>query len=416
MVVTAENPSLFRREVLEHRANRLYGDISIAVPTSWHAVGFTILAALAVALVFLASAGYSRVETVDGAIVLDRGVAAITPTKPGRIDALMVREGQQVRAGDPLARIRSDEDLAAGDTASQRTMAALAQQDERLAGQSQLTIDAAAQEQGRIAAQLDGDRREIASLDAQIKAQRRLLAIATGEFEQMRSVAAKGFISRHELNDRESTLILRRQQLAQLEQARVGKVAESAELRRSIAQADTAARSQAAGVQSSRAALAERRVEVESARGYVLTAPVDGIVTAVTARLGQPAETQQPLMVVIPAGARARAELYVPTSAAGFIAPGQEVHLAIDAFPYQTFGTIPARIVQISSVAVPRTGANGAAVPVYLATAELATPGVRAFGRVQPLLPSMALSGRIVTQRQSLLQWLFEPLFAIARR
>ena len=55
-------------------------------------------------------------------------------------------------------------------------------------------------------------------------------------------------------------------------------------------------------------------------------------------------------------------------------------------------------------------------VPVYLVTAELAEPFVRAFGRRQPLLPGMTLSARIVAERQSLLHWLFEPLFAVGGR
>ena len=414
--MTAHNSRLFRKEVLEHRAERLHGDISLAVPMSWHVIGFTILGALVATFVFLALASYSRTETVSGAIVLDRGLAPIVPTRRGSVAALAVRDGQAVRAGDPLVRIRSEEDMVGGGTDARRLVAALEQQDERLASQSALTMNAAGEEQGRLAAQLDGLRREIASLDVQIASQRRLIEVAAGEFQEMQGVAANGFISRRDLNQREAALIVRRQQLAQLDQSRAAKVAESAQLQRAIAQTGASARSQAAGVQSSRAALAQRRVEAESARGYVLTAPVDGIVTALTARLGQPADAQQPLMVVMPADARPRAELYVPTRAAGFLAPGQEVRLAIDAFPYQSFGTVQARIVRISSVAIPRAGPDGASVPVYLVTAELAEPGVRAFGRRQPLLPGMTLSARIVTERQSLLRWLFEPVFAIGRR
>jgi membrane fusion protein len=414
--VTAQGPPLFRKEVLEHRAERLHGEISLALPMSWHVIGYTLLAALAAAFVFLATASYSRVETVSGAIVLDRGLAPIQPSRRGSVAALAVREGQAVRAGDPLVRIRSDEDLAGGGTASRRTLDALAEQDAGLASQSALTIGAAAEDQSRLAAQRDGLRREIASIDAQISSQQRLIDVAASEFQEAQSVAARGFISRRALNQLEGALIMRRQQLAQLQQMRASKSAEIAQAERGMAAAGVTARSQAAGVQSARAALVRQRVEAESAGGYLLTAPVDGIVTALTARAGQPAEAQQPLMVLMPAGARPRAELYVPTQAAGFLARGQEVRLAIDAFPYQSFGTVAARIVQISSVAVPRARPDGGTVPVYLVTAELAAPFVTAFGRRQPLLPGMTLSARIVAERQSLLHWLFEPLFAVGGR
>lgn len=414
--MTASEPPLFRKEVMEHRANRLHGDVNLAVPMSWHVIGFTILAALVAAFVFLAAASYSRVETVSGAIVLDRGLASIVPTRHGRVAAVAVRDGQQVRAGDPLVRIRSEEDMVDGSTVSRRIMASLAEQDQRLASQSALAIDASAEGQSRLAAQLDGLHRELVSLESQIQSQRRLIEVAAGEFEEMQTVAANGFISRRDLNQREAQLITRRQQFAQFEQARAAKRAEVAQIRRSIAQAGATARSQAEGVHSTRAQLAQRRIEAETARGYVLTSPIDGTVTALTASLGQQAEEHEPLMVVMPAGGRPRAELYVPTRAAGFLAIGQEVRLAVDAFPYQSFGTVRARIVEISSVAIPRAAPEGGAIPVYLVTAELAEPWVSAFGRRQPLLSGMTLTARIVTERQSLLHWLFEPLFAAGRR
>jgi membrane fusion protein len=407
---------LFRREAIQHRAERLYGDVNLAVPLSWQVIGYLLLAGLVTALFFLTTASYARVETVSGAIVLDRGVASILPTRRGTIAAINVREGQRVRAGDPLVGIRSDEDMTGGSTTSGRIIEALERQDERLASQSSLTLNAADDERSRLGAQMDGVRREVASIDAQILAQARLVEVAANEFKEVQAVAAKGFISRRDINQRETTLITRRQQLLQLEQSRVIKVADLAQAQRTIAQTNSTARSQAAGFESGRAQLAQRQVEIESGRGYVLAAPIDGTVTAVTARLGQPASDQHPLMMVMAAGSTPRAELEVPTQAAGFLAIGQEVRLAVDAFPYQRFGTVHARIVQISSVAVPRATPDGGTIGVYLVTAEFDAPQVMAFGRRQPLLPGMTLSARIVTRRQSLFEWLFEPLFAVGRR
>src|SRR5205085_4443767 len=114
-------------------------------------------------------------------------------------------------------------------------------------------------------------------------------------------------------------------------------------------------------------------------------------------------------------GAQPTAELYIPTTAAGFIAPGQEVRLSIGAFNYQTFGTVEARILTVSRAAVTQPGAQGP-VPVYLVTAAIGKPWIMAFGQKQPLLPGMTLSARIITEKRSLIKWLFEPLFAVGRR
>jgi len=414
--MNAPTGKLFREEVLQRRANRLHGEVRIDIPVSWQLIGFTFLAALAVTLIFLFSADYSRVETVSGAIVLDQGVASIMPGRSGTIASLDAREGQKVAKGAPLAQIRSEEDAASGRTAPRRIIEALEQQDGSLAAQSALTMNAAGEEQSRGAALIGGLGNEIRSLDAQIASQQRLVEVAGNEYREVQGVAGKGFISRRDLEAREAALIARRQQLSQLEQARSAKTADMAQARRAMAQTGASAQAQAAAVSSSRAQLAQRLAEVETGRGYTLTSPIAGTVTAVTARLGQPINPQQPLMIVMPDNSVPRAELYVSTAAAGFLEVGQDVRLAVDAFPFQRFGTVAARIVQISSVAVAKATAEGGAVPVYLVTAELSEPFVTAFGRKQPLLPGMTLTARIVTEKQSLFEWLFEPLFAVRGR
>lgn len=407
---------LFRPEVAESRRERLHGDVSLAIPVSWQAIGYLIAAGLLVAGAFLALGSYARVETVAGMVVVDKGTTAITPTRAGVIADLAVREGQRVAAGTPLARIRAEEDLASGGTAPQRVISALRDQEGQLSSQGSLLLQAAAAERARLAASAEGLRQEIATLDQQIADQQRLVSLAEGDFSQVQNIAAKGFLSRRDIEARESALLARRQALSQLHQARAAKSANLAETGRAIAQAGASAQAEAAGVLSQRTELTQQLAQVEAAQGYTLTAPIAGMVTALTARLGQPAEPGRPLMTVMPNGGRKRVELYVPTSAAGFLSRGQEVRLSVDAFPYQRFGTVPARIAEIATTVIGRPGPNGAMVPVYLVTADLEEDSVRAFGRRQPLLPGMALTARIVTQKQSLFEWLFEPLFAVGRR
>ncbi len=406
---------LFRREVINFRADRLQGSVGLATPISWQIIGFLLLAALIAAIVFLAFGTYARVETAGGAITLDKGVASIVATRPGVVRALPVREGQAVHAGDVLARIRSEEDMLGGQTAPDRIASALAAQDERLKAQSALIIEASRADAARVRSQMDGAIEEIASLDGQIADQQRLVKAAAAELAEVNKIASSGFISRRDIEAREATLISRRQQLAQIEQLRTAKRTQLIEAQRSMSQAAATAQAQVANTESSRAQLGQQLAQADLARGYALTAPVDGVVTALTARLGQATSSDQPLMLVVPGNARARAELYVPTVAAGFLAPGQQVHLAVDAFPYQRFGTIAGQIVSISSAAIARQSANGP-IPVYLVTVDLPRASVMAFGRAQPLVPGMTLTARIVTEERSLLEWLFEPLFAVRNR
>ena len=407
---------LFRKEVIQARATRLHGDVSVAVPLSWQLIGYFLLAILLIAGVFLVLAPYSRVEQVPGAIVLDKGIASIMPSRPGVVTAIPVRDGQQVRFGDLLAQVRSEDNVAAGEVGSSRELAALETQERRLSTQSALTMEAAAAGRSSNLAEIAGLRRELGEIDAQIVVQHRLVDVADNEYRTIQGVAARGFISRHALEAEEAILLTRRQDLARLEQTRVSKQADLLRAERAIAQSEASARAQAAEIDSNRVALTQQRVQAEVSQGYRLTSPLDGRVTALTARPGQATTAQQPLMLIVPANAQPRVELYVPTRAAGFLAVGQEVRLSVDAFPFQQYGTIRARIAEIATAASPRTLADGTTAPVYLVTADLDAPFVLAFGRRQPLLPGMTLSARIVTERRRLFEWLFDPLFAVSDR
>lgn len=414
--MTAQNHGLFRQEIFESRSRKLDGDVSLAVPMSWQAIGYLLLLLLVVVSAFLFSASYSRIEIAEGGIALDAGVASIVPSKGGVVVDLRVRDGSRVDVGDLLVGIRSDQDLAEGGTSAQRILDAIAEQDRRLASQGRLVREAADAERRTLLSRLAGLSEELASIEAQIEAQRQLVAVAEREFASVQSVAGRGFISRRDVNERENTLLGRQQQLAQLEQARAAKRSQIAEGQRTMAQLRVSAEVDASNVQSTRAGLLQQQAQTEASRGYAMTSPVQGTVTAVTARRGQPAVQGQQLMAIMPDHARPVAELYVATGAAGFLSRGQLVRLAVDAFPPERFGTVEARIREISSVAIPRQGANGVSMPVYLVTAEIADPEILAFGRRQLLLPGMTLTARIETERRSLIEWLFEPLFAVARR
>lgn len=405
----------FRSEVLRHRADRLHGGVSLATPLAWQAICILLFVTLAITIAFLAMATYSRVETVAGTITLDKGVASIVPSRTGVISEVDVVEGQRVRAGQALVRVRSEEDMIGGDTAPSRILAALGDQNARLAAQRGLLLAVSGAEQARLREQIVGLAAELESLAHQIDDQRRLIEIANADYESARRVALNGYISRRDLEGRQSTAISRRQQLAQLEQLRAAKTASIAEARRTIVQSEASAQAQISNAQSERAALVQQMAQTDLARGYSITSPVDGIVTALTARPGQPAADRQQLMMIIPADAERRVELYVPSAAVGFIRRGQGVRLAIDAFPYQQFGTVRARVTDVSAATIMRSGPGGTN-PVYLVTADLPRPWINAYGRRQSLAPGMTLAGRIVTENRSLIEWLFQPVFAVRNR
>jgi membrane fusion protein len=407
---------LFRKEVIAQQSERLSGDVIVAVPLAWRNVGYLIFGSVVAGILFLSFASYSRIENVAGAIVPDSGVAQIVPTRSGVIAGIDVRDGQRVEKGAALATVRAEEDSARGLSSAAQIEASIVQQDSSLASQAIAAQSAAIAQQSQLAAQRSGLAAEIGQIEAQISLQRELVSSAQRDLDRARTIAERGFISGRDLQVREETLLSRQQGLSQLTQSLASRRSALTEAGRNAEQVAAQARAQSSNLAASRAQVAQQAASASGARSYVLRAPVAGQVTALTARLGQPANPQSPIMTIVPAGSSLRAELAIPSSAIGFVKPGQEVRLAIDAFPYQRFGTVPGKVVTVATSAISQRGPNDSVIAVYPVVVALEKTRVTAFGRDEALLPGMTLSARIVTEKQSLLQWLFEPLFAVRRR
>ena len=407
---------MFRKEALIQTEDRLSGDIFVEAPVSWQILSYSIFGAVFVGFLFLFFATYSRVEIAAGTVVPDKGVAAILPTRSGTITSLFVSDGQDITAGAELAAVRAEEDTSGGLSAAQQIEAAIGRQDASLAAQMHEGRSASTAQLRQIAAQRSGLSAEIDQLESQIALQRSLIASAQSDYDGALKIFERGFLSRRDILTREETLLSRRQGVSQLIQALATKRAAFAEAEKSAVQIDAEARAQDASLAASRAEIAQQAASTAGLRSYVLRAPVAGRVTALTARAGQPANPQTPLMAIVPAESQLRAELAVPSSAIGFVRPGQEVRLAIDSFPYQRFGTIKGRVSTVASSTVSTQGPNGATVSAYPVVVTLDQSTVSAFGRAEPLVSGMSLTARIVIEKQSLLQWLFQPLFAVQRR
>lgn len=351
-----------------------------------------------------------------GEIVPSSGAARIVPSRAGVISDVFVKDGQLVTKGDSLASVRVEEVVSDGDTGPNKVLSALDTQDSKLQSQQAASNSVTDASLARFRAQEVGQTAALAALDRQIQQQSRLIDSAVADLERSRAIADRGFISRRDMAAKEDAVTVRRQQLAALQQSRGDK---SAELNATLKAADEAANQQRVvetQIAGSRAELARQRYEVAAQRGYTLVAPVPGRVTAIVARTGQPAIPAQSLMAIVPAGALIQANLYVPTRAAGFLEVGQVVRLQVDAFPFTSFGAVPARITDISGVTIDHMGQDGKLEQVYLVRCQIPSPMISAFGGTHRLVSGMTLKAQIILQKRTIAEWLFEPIYAITRR
>lgn len=405
---------LFRAEALRGQ-DRLHGEVVLVPPVSWQIVGLFLLLTIVVAGLFLATAEYSKVATVQGRIAAGDGLARALAPRAGRVEAVLVSEGQRVEAGTPLLRLAVSASDEAG-SLGERRAAAVARQAEMLGRRAPAMAETLAARMRGLAAQIEGDRNERASLAAQIAEQRALIRSAAEELERARAVAARGFVSARDVREREELLATRRQGLSRLEQEASARAARIAVAEAELARTRAEHGLEAADLARAQAELTGVAAADENTATIVVTAARAGIVTGIAVDEGDALAPGSHVMTIVPEAGRLEARLEVPTAAAGFIEPGQTMRLAVDAFPSQIYGTVDARVDSVSLASVPVERADGSADEAFLIRATLAADAVRAYGRDHPLRPGMAVSARITTRKRSLVEWLFDPLFAVGRR
>lgn len=407
---------LFRPEVFENRRHRLQGSVHIVLPRAWQMIGYLLLAFLCIGLVFVLSADYARTEHARGAVISSRGIATVVAIRPGIVTAVHVEEGTTVEAGAPLITISVDERSDDGKSLSAGVTAALEEQDESIARQQLANSSGAQSEIDRLLAVIDGLEKEIEIAQRQRGLQEQLVRLAERDLQRRRAVADQGLVSAADVDAREDGVVSRKLDLQVTEQTIVSKIASLAAARGNLKVARAQVNAQRASFEGLRAELKERLAAVSTSKAYSLTAPVEGIVTAVTGHVGMSVDSTSPLMVIVPTGASLQAEIYLSATAIAFIQPQQVVKLSIDAFPFQQFGSVVGRVKSVSSAPVAKRGESGDLTITYFAVVDLEAPYVMAYDRPHRLIPGMTLSARIKTREQSLFQWLFEPLFAVSRR
>ena len=96
---------LFRQEAIDAQREKFLGEATIARPVPFWV--FTLVAAVvALLLISVALWGqYTRRERVEGYLALDTGAARVLIPDAGRVTELLIREGDEVKAGQAMAKV-----------------------------------------------------------------------------------------------------------------------------------------------------------------------------------------------------------------------------------------------------------------------------------------------------------------------
>ena len=179
-----------------------------------------------------------------------------------------------------------------------------------------------------------------------------------------------------------------------------------------------------------RDALAKAQAKLERMKLY---APIDGVVQRIAiTTIGQVVTTGQDLVVITPSSGTLQVEALVANLDIGFIKPGQEAVIKVDAFPFTRFGVLHGKVERIAAEAIeeqsakrnladatasgsptlsPPSSAPGAPESfVFPVTVSLDASTMKVEGIDTPLSPGMTVSVEVKTDRRRVIDYILSPL------
>jgi membrane fusion protein len=161
--------------------------------------------------------------------------------------------------------------------------------------------------------------------------------------------------------------------------------------------------------------LRNQLTRLQHEQSSIIRAPKAGTISGILPRSGHFVNAGSIVLSLLPEGAELEAIVYVPTRAIAFIEPGQDVRLRFHAFPYERFGVHQGKAHEVShTVLLPEEVVDVTLQePSYRVRVRLSSQQIQAYNRELPLRAGMTLDGDVITERRSLVQWLFDPIYSI---
>ncbi|SBO44341.1 HlyD family efflux transporter periplasmic adaptor subunit [Cyanobium sp. NIES-981] len=354
---------------------------------------------------------------------------------PGVVEAVLVKEGQRVRKGDPLVRfdLREPRSLLTAAEANRERLvnenqiAAATLGDSaataKLTPNQRLQLSSQAEE---LASRRESARQELRKAETRLQGYRATLATyanIANRYAQLEKVGAVSEVqlleARNQVQEYQNRIAEEQREILRLQSQLVNTGAvTNVELRRKV--------------EENLRLIADLDNQIKQARLQIqygqLTAPVDGLVFDVEVSPGSvvaqgtgssASASTKALMKVVPQDAL-QARVYLPNKAVGFVVPGQKAELAIDAFESGNFGTVPATVERVASDALTSeeqtrvlgTQAQGLYFPAVL---KLDQQTIKLRNSTVPLQAGMSLQADIKLRERRFID-IFTSMFTDQRR
>lgn len=372
-----------------------------AAPAAMYAV-YLLLALLVVAVVWAWLAQVDIVARAPARVVPDGREQVIASLEGGILRELYVKEGEQVREGQPLAQIdptRFEAQQAEGQSRRLALRGAVARLEAEATGRPLSFPEEVREASEVVTGETDAYRARQQALQEALEINQRNAALLQRELGVAETMSAKGLMSEVEV------MRLRRQvndlQMATRERMNRFRQDASTDLVK---------------VRNELALLEQQMVVRDDAlRRTELVSPVRGVVRAIRANtLGGVISPGATVMEILPVGSRVLVEARIHPRDIGFVKVGQDVVVKLMAYEYTVYGGLKGTVQSISPDALTdERGATASGEGTYYralvrAERDSLNPGVDT--KRLDVLPGMTGMADIRTGERSVLSFVLRPM------
>lgn len=405
---------LFRPEAIKaSRTSHDEGGALITPPLKFSFLVLSLTFIFCGGIAFAAIFQFSSKETVRGRLLPNDGIVKVSPSFNGVISSIHTRNGEKVNYGDVVYAFENQDFRRDGSNAIDFEIDNLISEQSRLRDLISKLPSEINSEKERLRlriARLDGD---VQGLKSQIEVQSKLLKLENSRVKAFERMLLQESVAQFELDNAVRRNLSAQVRLLDLERQFSSAITDIKLTKQELSTVESKSEKSQYDLNSKLLNLEREISRYQREQSTVLKAPKSGIIAAMNTTIGVSARSPEAEFYIISNDAKYYAEIYVPSRAIQPLEEGLEIDIKLDAYPYREFGTLRAKVVEISQLILPSNDYDSGILltePSAVIRAQLiedSTPRL-----TDPiLLPGMTLSVDITTEQRSLLNWALGDVF-----
>lgn len=426
-----------QKQTLEHQFMPAVLEITGTPPSPLgRAIGWTIMAMFTIVILLVCFTHTDIVAVASGKIISNGKIKLIQPLKSGVVQEIYVRDGQTVKKGDPLIKIKFEESennrlrleqellFAKIDTLRYEALLsntplenfvfpteippALAQKNENLL---KTDIQKLNMEIEVIDGQIHQARAEIETLEAEIKKVKNAIPNLQETVDIKALLLKDRLVSKIQFLDLERQLIEYKETLEvnqkKWQESNIKVETLKSQKNQIKAQFENETRYKLQEASNKEELLKKELENANWIDGLAeIKAPENGVIQELEIyTVGGIVTPAQTLMKLVPENTPLEVEAMLLNKDIGFVKDGQEVSIKVDSFPYTKYGFITGKILNVSGDAIENKDLG----LVYAVRTSMDKDVIVAEERTIRLSPGMTVTAEIKTGRRRIIEYILAP-------